>query len=181
MIEAAFVGASQAIPLVLNIGGNLIAFLSLLAAINGFLGWFGGLLDYPQLSFEVCLAVPFLIICVIASLVEQARVEAIQRHWPALGWCVLFRPYSTRITIRSAIFSGKTSFHALQLIDKRSCLFLLDPNILSCVANSLLLTRQLMWNATMQKHWFQRQLSHRRKIRMLAVHCFQRSLLPINL
>ena len=85
MIEAAFVGASQAIPLVLNIGGNLIAFLSLLAAINGFLGWFGGLLDYPQLSFEVCLAVPFLIICVIASLVEQARVEAIQRHWPALG------------------------------------------------------------------------------------------------
>ena len=53
VIEAAFVGASQAIPLVLNIGGNLIAFLSLLAAINGFLGWFGGLLDYPQLSFEV--------------------------------------------------------------------------------------------------------------------------------
>ena len=54
VIEAAFVGASQAIPLVLNIGGNLIAFLSLLAAINGFLGWFGGLVDYPKLSFEVC-------------------------------------------------------------------------------------------------------------------------------
>ncbi|XP_076825301.1 sodium/nucleoside cotransporter 1-like [Clavelina lepadiformis] len=53
IIEAAFVGASQAIPLVLNIGGNLIAFLSLLAAVNGFLNWFGGLVDYPQLSFEV--------------------------------------------------------------------------------------------------------------------------------
>lgn len=53
MIEAAFVGASSSIPLVLNIAANLIAFLSLLAAINGLLGWYGGLLDYPQLSFEV--------------------------------------------------------------------------------------------------------------------------------
>ena len=53
ILEAAFVGTSQAIPLVLNIGANLIAFLSLLAAVNGFLGWFGGLLDFPQLSFEV--------------------------------------------------------------------------------------------------------------------------------
>nr|CAB3266200.1 sodium/nucleoside cotransporter 1-like [Phallusia mammillata] len=60
VIEAAFVGASQAIPLVLNIGGNLIAFLSLLAAINGFLGWFGGLLDFPQLSFELICSYVFM-------------------------------------------------------------------------------------------------------------------------
>ncbi|XP_078492520.1 sodium/nucleoside cotransporter 1-like isoform X2 [Ciona intestinalis] len=53
IIEAAFVGASQAIPLVLNIGGNLIAFLALLSAVNGFLSWFGGLMDCPQLSFEL--------------------------------------------------------------------------------------------------------------------------------
>ena len=52
-IEAAFVGVSSAIPLVLNIGANLIAFLGLLAAVNGFLSWFGGLLDFPELSFEV--------------------------------------------------------------------------------------------------------------------------------
>jgi len=53
IIEAAFVGTSQVIPLVLNVGATLIAFLSLLAAVNGFLGWFGSLLDFPQLSFEV--------------------------------------------------------------------------------------------------------------------------------
>ena len=52
-IEAAFNGVSQAIPLVLNIAANLIAFLGLLAAVNGFLSWFGGLLDFPELSFEV--------------------------------------------------------------------------------------------------------------------------------
>uniref|UniRef100_H2ZLR9 Sodium/nucleoside cotransporter n=1 Tax=Ciona savignyi TaxID=51511 RepID=H2ZLR9_CIOSA len=60
IIEAAFVGASQAIPLVLNIGGNLVAFLSLLAAINGFLGWFGGLMDCPQLSFELICSYVFM-------------------------------------------------------------------------------------------------------------------------
>ena len=32
----------------------MIAFLGLLAAVNGFLSWFGGLLDFPELSFEVC-------------------------------------------------------------------------------------------------------------------------------
>ena len=53
VIEAAFVGASQAIPLVLNIAANLIAFFSLLAALNGLLSWFGNLMDFPELSFEV--------------------------------------------------------------------------------------------------------------------------------
>lgn len=60
IIEAAFVGASTAIPLVLNIAANLIAFISLLAALNGFLGWYGGLLDYPQLSFETICSYVFM-------------------------------------------------------------------------------------------------------------------------
>uniref|UniRef100_F6TJL2 Sodium/nucleoside cotransporter n=1 Tax=Ciona intestinalis TaxID=7719 RepID=F6TJL2_CIOIN len=60
IIEAAFVGASQAIPLVLNIGGNLIAFLALLSAVNGFLSWFGGLMDCPQLSFEMICSYVFM-------------------------------------------------------------------------------------------------------------------------
>ena len=53
MIEAASFGASTAVPLVLNIAANLIAFLALLALFNGILGYFGGLVGYPQLSFEV--------------------------------------------------------------------------------------------------------------------------------
>nr|XP_039263313.1 sodium/nucleoside cotransporter 1-like [Styela clava] len=52
VIEAAFVGASQAIPLVLNIGANLIAFIALLAGVNAFLGWYGSLVDIENLSFE---------------------------------------------------------------------------------------------------------------------------------
>nr|XP_039269229.1 sodium/nucleoside cotransporter 1-like [Styela clava] len=60
IVEAAFVGASSALPLVLNIAANLIAFISLLAAINGGLSWYGGLMDYPQLSFELICSYVFL-------------------------------------------------------------------------------------------------------------------------
>ncbi|CAK8682691.1 unnamed protein product [Clavelina lepadiformis] len=52
VMAAITAGAAQAIPLVLNIAGNLIATLSILAVTNGFLKWFGGLLDYPHFSFE---------------------------------------------------------------------------------------------------------------------------------
>uniref|UniRef100_H2ZLV9 Sodium/nucleoside cotransporter n=1 Tax=Ciona savignyi TaxID=51511 RepID=H2ZLV9_CIOSA len=60
IIEAASVGASQALPIVFGVGANLIAFISLLAAVNGFLGWFGGLLDCPQLSFELICSYVFM-------------------------------------------------------------------------------------------------------------------------
>lgn len=53
MIEAASYGAYTAVPLALNIAGNLIAFLALLALLNGILGYLGGLAGVPELSFEV--------------------------------------------------------------------------------------------------------------------------------
>lgn len=53
MIEAASHGAATAIPLALNIGGNLIAFNAILALLNGILGYLGGLVGVDELSFEV--------------------------------------------------------------------------------------------------------------------------------
>ncbi|EGW09711.1 Solute carrier family 28 member 3 [Cricetulus griseus] len=53
LLEAATQGASSSIPLVANIAVNLIAFLALLSFVNSALSWFGNMLDYPQLSFEV--------------------------------------------------------------------------------------------------------------------------------
>ena len=46
-------GVQTAIPLVLCIGASIIAVISIVAAINAMLSWFGSLLDFPQLSFEV--------------------------------------------------------------------------------------------------------------------------------
>lgn len=60
VIEAASFGASTAVPLVLNIAANLIAFLALLALCNGILGYFGGLVGYPQLSFELICSYVFM-------------------------------------------------------------------------------------------------------------------------
>ncbi|XP_072045726.1 solute carrier family 28 member 3-like [Amphiura filiformis] len=60
IIEAASFGASTAVPLVLNIAANLVAFLALLALFNGILGYFGGLVGYPELSFEVICSYVFM-------------------------------------------------------------------------------------------------------------------------
>lgn len=53
IIEAAANGAAVAIQLAINIGGQLIAFIAIIAMLNGFLGFFGRLVDIPNLSFEL--------------------------------------------------------------------------------------------------------------------------------
>ncbi|XP_013410730.1 solute carrier family 28 member 3 [Lingula anatina] len=53
LIEAAAAGASQSIMLVANIAANLIAFLAMLAFINATLSWFGGMVGYPEFSFQM--------------------------------------------------------------------------------------------------------------------------------
>uniref|UniRef100_A0AAZ3RKP5 Sodium/nucleoside cotransporter n=1 Tax=Oncorhynchus tshawytscha TaxID=74940 RepID=A0AAZ3RKP5_ONCTS len=53
ILEAASSGASTSIGLVANIAANLIAFLAILAFINASLGWLGGLVGFPSITFEV--------------------------------------------------------------------------------------------------------------------------------
>eukprot|EP00092_Neocalanus_flemingeri_P002179 GFUD01002319.1.p1 GENE.GFUD01002319.1~~GFUD01002319.1.p1 ORF type:complete len:652 (-),score=150.80 GFUD01002319.1:85-2040(-) len=55
VLDAAANGASQSVFLVGNIAGSLIAFLAFVAFLNGLLGWFGGLVGAPFLSFEYLL------------------------------------------------------------------------------------------------------------------------------
>ena len=51
-VDAAGAGAIDGMKLALNVGAMLIAFLALLAMLNGVLGWAGGLFGMPQLSLE---------------------------------------------------------------------------------------------------------------------------------
>lgn len=55
VLEAVSGGASASIGLVANIAANLIAFLAILAFINATLGWLGGMVGYPDVTFEVCI------------------------------------------------------------------------------------------------------------------------------
>ena len=51
-IDAITSGALDGLKLALNVGAMLIAFLGLLALVNGFMGWLGQQVGLPQLSLE---------------------------------------------------------------------------------------------------------------------------------
>ncbi|KAG8144967.1 hypothetical protein E2320_013358 [Naja naja] len=53
VLEAAGNGASVSVGLVANVAANLIAFLAVLAFINAALSWLGGMVNLPQLSFQL--------------------------------------------------------------------------------------------------------------------------------
>ncbi len=55
VIDAAASGAASGMQLALNVGAMLLAFIALIALINGMLGGIGGWFDYPQLSLELIL------------------------------------------------------------------------------------------------------------------------------
>lgn len=52
-MDAATKGALAGIPLVLGIVANIVAFVSLIAFLNGILSWLGALVGYSELTFEV--------------------------------------------------------------------------------------------------------------------------------
>ncbi|XP_070538643.1 solute carrier family 28 member 3-like [Ptychodera flava] len=60
MIEAAANGACQAVTVVGYIAANLIAFVSLIALLNAFLGWVGMMVGIPNLSFELICSYVFM-------------------------------------------------------------------------------------------------------------------------
>ncbi|MGF2615403.1 NupC/NupG family nucleoside CNT transporter [Rossellomorea vietnamensis] len=59
VIDAAARGASVGLQLALNIGAMLLAFIALVALINGILGLFGGLFGIDNLSLELILGYVF--------------------------------------------------------------------------------------------------------------------------
>lgn len=59
VIDAAAEGAAEGLKLALNVGAMLIAFIALVAMLNGLLGFVGTLIGYPQLSFELIIGYIF--------------------------------------------------------------------------------------------------------------------------
>jgi CNT family concentrative nucleoside transporter len=58
-IDAAASGAAEGLTLALNVGAMLLAFIALIAMLNGMLGWFGNLIGLEQLSFEFLIGYVF--------------------------------------------------------------------------------------------------------------------------
>ena len=59
VIDAAAGGATAGLRLAVNIGAMLIAFVALIAMLNGLLAWAGGLFGMPELSMQQMLGVVF--------------------------------------------------------------------------------------------------------------------------
>lgn len=59
LIDAAAIGTANGLQLALNVGAMLLVFIALIALLNGMLGWFGGLLGWPQLSLQMILGYLF--------------------------------------------------------------------------------------------------------------------------
>lgn len=55
IIDAAASGAASGMQLALNVGAMLLAFVALIALLNGILSGIGGWFDYPQLTLELML------------------------------------------------------------------------------------------------------------------------------
>lgn len=59
VIDAAAAGASDGLHLALNVGAMLVAFISLIALLNLILGAVGGLIGFPDLTFQLILGYIF--------------------------------------------------------------------------------------------------------------------------
>lgn len=59
VIDAAAGGASAGLQLAVSIGAMLIAFIALIAMLNGLLGWLGSIVGMPDLSLQLILGVLF--------------------------------------------------------------------------------------------------------------------------
>lgn len=53
VIDAAATGASDGLKLAVNVAAMLLAFIALIAMMNGILGWVGSWFGFPSLSFEL--------------------------------------------------------------------------------------------------------------------------------
>jgi len=53
VIDAAARGAGEGLSLAVNVGAMLLAFIALIAMLNGLLGWSAGLFGYPELTLEI--------------------------------------------------------------------------------------------------------------------------------
>jgi CNT family concentrative nucleoside transporter len=59
VILAAAVGSADGVKLAVNIGAMLVAFVALIALLNGFLGWVASLVGLPSLTLEQILGAAF--------------------------------------------------------------------------------------------------------------------------
>ena len=118
-IDAAAAGAGEGMMLALNVGAMLLAFIALVAMLNGFLGLVGGWVGFPQLSFELIMGYLF---APISFLMGIPWDECFQVG-VMLGKKTVLNEFVAYLDLQAAIQSGSLSQRSITITTYALCGF----------------------------------------------------------
>uniref|UniRef100_A0ABM0LXK3 Solute carrier family 28 member 3-like n=1 Tax=Saccoglossus kowalevskii TaxID=10224 RepID=A0ABM0LXK3_SACKO len=102
VVDAAASGATMAVLVVGFIAANLIAFVSILALCNGFLGWFGGMVGVEDLTFQLICSYVFMPLAFLIG-VEWADCHLVAE---LIGLKIFINEYVAYIRLAELIENG---------------------------------------------------------------------------
>lgn len=119
VIDAAAHGAGEGLSLALNVGAMLLAFIALIAMLNGMLGWVGELVGLPQLSFEFLIGYVF---APFAFLMGVPWDECVQVG-VMLGKKTVVNEFVAYLDLQAAVEAGTISERAVTITTYALCGF----------------------------------------------------------
>ncbi|MBE9210800.1 NupC/NupG family nucleoside CNT transporter [Nostoc sp. LEGE 06077] len=119
VIDAATTGAIDGVKLAVNVGVMIIAFLGLLAALNALLGWFGSLVNLPQLSLQLILSV---VMAPVAWLMGVPWNDC-QQVGALLGTKTILNEFIAFLDLKQLIQDGKISQRSIIISTYALCNF----------------------------------------------------------
>lgn len=119
VIDAAANGAGEGLTLALNVGAMLLAFIALIAMMNGLLGLVGGWFGFPELSFEFLLGYAF---APFAFLLGVPWDECV-RVGIMLGKKTVVNEFVAYMDLQTAIKEGSVSQRSITIATYALCGF----------------------------------------------------------
>lgn len=119
VIDAAAEGAAEGLKLALNVGAMLLSFIALIAMLNGFLGWFGGHVGFPHLSFELIIGYVF----APFSFLLGVPWEECVRVGVMLGKKTVVNEFVAYLDLQNAVEAGEISERAKTIATYALCGF----------------------------------------------------------
>jgi concentrative nucleoside transporter, CNT family len=110
VIEAAAAGAGEGVGLALNVGGMLMAFIALIAALNAIVGWAGGYVGLPGVSIQDIMGVCLRPLAWVMGVpwAETQYVGALIGLKTTLNEFVAFGQFATDIKTHAVALSQRT-------------------------------------------------------------------------
>ncbi|TXH96266.1 MAG: NupC/NupG family nucleoside CNT transporter [Rheinheimera sp.] len=119
VIDAAAAGAASGLQLALNVGAMLLAFVGLIALINGIVGWVGSLLGFDGLTLQLIFGYLFQPLAFILGVNwEEARLAG-----SFIGQKLVINEFVAYIDFMQHVQAGKLSEHTQIIVTIALCGF----------------------------------------------------------